>query len=262
MTKMDLMSNYGYSLSYQPIFDFKSGKLAAFEGLIRCQSNSTENLSAENIITLAKEHDTLHHVDMFAVDFTAGLIENLDLVGSQIMFNINMSMNTLVHRPSVFSIVKRLSVIAKHTPIVIELTETERLKDGKYRELSRIVGDLRDANIKIAIDDWGDGHACLKLLRLFKVDFVKLDHWVISDLCAPELDLSEQARRAEIVKEKVRFAKKLGMKVIMEGIEHAAHQNILPYIEPDFVQGFAYGRPLPFQSYEALIDRPSIPLAL
>jgi EAL domain-containing protein (putative c-di-GMP-specific phosphodiesterase class I) len=125
---------------------------------------------------------------------------------------------------------------------VLEITERSEAR------LSQVVADatrLRSLGFRLALDDVGSGNAGLAMLRELPVDFVKIDHAVIS---AAVEDTQAQAVLLAIIA----YARRAGAYVIAEGIES---EQILSFVrnadELDHAgdppikggQGFLLGRP-------------------
>lgn len=133
--------------------------------------------------------------------------------------------------------------------IVIEITEGLLLTNDCNVE--KQLNQLRSAGIQIAIDDFGTGYSALSYLKNFNVDYLKIDQSFIRDLCSDPNDLA--LCDAIIV-----MARKLGLKVIAEGIETQEQKDILIHAGCDIGQGYLFARPMPRKEFEALMSAPSL----
>ncbi|MDD5115412.1 MAG: EAL domain-containing protein, partial [Methylobacter sp.] len=128
--------------------------------------------------------------------------------------------------------------------VVIEITESLLL------DTKSIVNDklllFRDAGIQVAIDDFGTGYSSLAYLKLYDIDYLKIDQSFVSNLKADSNDLV--LCEAIIV-----MAHKLGMKVIAEGVETMDQRDLLIAAGCDYGQGYFFSRPVPTKEFEILL---------
>ena len=120
--------------------------------------------------------------------------------------------------------------------LVLEVTESVMMTDPD-RARSTLT-QLADVGIKIAIDDYGTGHASLTSLQHLPVSELKIDRSFIRHLAS---NATDQA----IVRSTIDLGHSLGLSVVAEGVEDAAALAILTSLGCDSVQGFHLCRPRP-----------------
>jgi EAL domain-containing protein (putative c-di-GMP-specific phosphodiesterase class I) len=120
--------------------------------------------------------------------------------------------------------------------IIVEITETVPLQ-ARGIELAN-VDALRALGVRIAIDDFGAGHASLQYLRGFAFDIIKIDRTYVSNLGNNRID-------AIIVSAICDIARSLPVEVIAEGIETQEQLTLLRLAGCTGFQGFLLGRPQP-----------------
>jgi len=126
--------------------------------------------------------------------------------------------------------------------VVAEITEHRRLDDAAFQ---RKLAPLRAAGGRVAIDDFGAGHASLSQVLAVAPDWIKLDMSLTQ-----QLDASPVARA--LAAAVVSFAAEVGISVIAEGVEDAGQVATLGALGIRFAQGYHFGRPVPV---EALLRR-------
>jgi PAS domain S-box-containing protein len=126
--------------------------------------------------------------------------------------------------------------------VVAEITEHRRLDDAAFQ---RKLAPLRAAGGRVAIDDFGAGHASLSQVLAVAPDWIKLDMSLTQ-----QLDDSAVARA--LAAAVVSFAAEVGIDVIAEGVEDAGQVATLRALGIRYAQGYHFGRPA---SVEALLDR-------
>ena len=97
---------------------------------------------------------------------------------------------------------------------------------------------LRALGCQVAIDDFGNGRSSLSTLRDVKSDLVKIDSTFIKGLGRDDHDEA-------IVAAIIAVARKLGRKVVAEGIERPVQAEVLRSLGCDYGQGYLFGPPGP-----------------
>ena len=150
----------------------------------------------------------------------------------EIYLSLNVSPKTLLSG----SFRKLVLENSDPTRVVVEVTEHARIED--YERLNSAFDRLRDAGVRLAIDDAGAGFASLRHILRLAPDFIKLDRTLIDGI---EYDRSRQALAAGLIS----FAEKIEATIIAEGIEHSAEVDVLTALGVGYGQGFFIAKPAP-----------------
>ncbi len=121
--------------------------------------------------------------------------------------------------------------------LVIELTESALLHAGSTAVTN--VLELHDLGIRVALDDFGTGFAALGYLSWLPVDVVKVDRQVIDPRVAEP--------PAALMRAVVDLAHSIGALALAEGVENEETAQRVELAGFDLVQGFRYGRPVPWE---------------
>jgi EAL domain-containing protein (putative c-di-GMP-specific phosphodiesterase class I) len=97
---------------------------------------------------------------------------------------------------------------------------------------------LRATAVRTALDDFGAGHAALGHIKQLEVDTLKIDRSFV-------MRLVEDERDAAIVHSLVDLGRRLGVRVVAEGVETQAAWTRLAEWQCDEAQGYFVGRPMP-----------------
>jgi EAL domain-containing protein (putative c-di-GMP-specific phosphodiesterase class I) len=89
----------------------------------------------------------------------------------------------------------------------------------------------------VAIDDFGTGYSSLGYLRQRPIDVVKIDKTFIDGMVESEQQLA-------LVDGIISLAQSQGLTVIAEGIEDAAHRDLLARLGCPLGQGFLFSSPV------------------
>jgi len=120
--------------------------------------------------------------------------------------------------------------------IVLELTEHHKISD--YIAMKRRLQPLKDAGMRLAIDDAGAGYASMRHILQLRPDVIKLDMSLIRDI---HLQPEHQSLLAALQV----FARTQGYSVVAEGIEVAEELSFLRTAAVCCGQGFHLMRPQP-----------------
>src|SRR6185369_3448394 len=113
--------------------------------------------------------------------------------------------------------------------ITAEITESVLLVDQEA--VAERLAVLREAGLRIAVDDFGTGYASLAYLTTLPLDMIKIDRGLISDLVGGERDRI-------VVKALIHLARELDLNVVVEGVETAAQLALIAECGCDLYQGF------------------------
>jgi predicted signal transduction protein with EAL and GGDEF domain len=124
--------------------------------------------------------------------------------------------------------------------LTMELTESEVLTDSVAR---RRLTDLGKLGVGIAADDFGSGFASYASLVDLPFTTLKIDRTML-------MQIDREPQRTEMqLRSILDMAATLGLKVIAEGVETSAQEDLLLALGCDFAQGYFFGRPAPAASW-------------
>lgn len=131
--------------------------------------------------------------------------------------------------------------------LVVELTESACVED--VEQVAASFQQLREAGIRVSLDDFGTEHSTLTLLRDLPVDEVKIDQSFV-------LQLNQEKRRdAAIVESTIALCNRLGICVVVEGLETQETIDIIENYDIESMQGFFFARPMPISDFETYIQK-------
>jgi EAL domain-containing protein (putative c-di-GMP-specific phosphodiesterase class I) len=106
-----------------------------------------------------------------------------------------------------------------------------------------IATNLRASGIRLALDNFGIGHANLHYLQVLPLDQLKFD-------VHPVQSAAVESRSEKIVIATIGLGRSLGMIMIAEGIEQKGQATLLSSLGRDIGQGWLFGRPMPGDKIE------------
>jgi diguanylate cyclase (GGDEF)-like protein/PAS domain S-box-containing protein len=135
--------------------------------------------------------------------------------------------------------------------LILEVTESALMTD--VVTASETLHALKDLGVRVAVDDFGVGHASLKQLKeLLPVDMLKIDKSFVDGLT------TEVEDRA-IIEAVLILARSLGLDTVAEGVEDAEQAAALRGLDCRLAQGFHFSRPVSPEEISALLDAEPAP---
>jgi EAL domain-containing protein (putative c-di-GMP-specific phosphodiesterase class I) len=120
--------------------------------------------------------------------------------------------------------------------VCLEITETAMMADPAA--MASTLTTLKGIGVRLAVDDFGIGHASLRQLReLLPVDTLKIDKSFVDGI-------TTNADDAAIVEGVVRLAHSLGLQAVAEGVETAEQVAMLRAWSCQAGQGYHFARPI------------------
>ena len=119
--------------------------------------------------------------------------------------------------------------------IEIEVTETGLLDTSTMVRENLL--RLREAGVRLTLDDFGVGFSSLAHLRDLPIHRLKIDR-------SFTVECMRDARTLTIVKAVIEMARSLGIQVTAEGIETQTQQTWMQHLGCDSAQGYLFSRPL------------------
>ena len=128
----------------------------------------------------------------------------------------------------------------------LELEITETMLMANPERATELLNELADLGVRIAVDDFGVGHASLTYLTNLPVSILKIDRSFISRMGMSDRDTA-------VVAALVDLSDRLGMVSVAEGIEDESTLSQLTSLGCDEVQGFLLARPVPADEIDGLV---------
>lgn len=230
--------NNEFVVDYQPIIELRNGFMVGAEALIRWERPGFGLLYPGAFIEIAEQSDLIVDIGRWVIDKVCEDLGSWPKShGRSPMVSVNLAARQLPIDTLVPSIVSALRRNGLHpNRLGFEITESMGISD--LAAVDRNLGKLSELGCRIAIDDFGIGHATLDYLRRFSMaDVLKIDRSFIAGLGASRED-------SAIVHASIALASSLGLQVIAEGVENVDQLADLQELGCRFAQGFGLGKPV------------------
>ncbi|MCL5116892.1 MAG: EAL domain-containing protein [Firmicutes bacterium] len=239
-TVWDLSRLYGawreaaaLNVVFQPLVHIPSGQAFGFEALSRPQLNR-QSIPIGILLESASTVNQLSDFDRFALPAILNSASQLNYPEALRLF-INFSPLTLLNPDFIFDAFRAPGIRIKPAQVVIEISERESIPEAI--DLESLLMPYRDANMKIALDDFGAGYSGLNRLVSLQPDYAKIDLNLVRDI-------DKNAAKHALVESTVLFAGRSGqLQLLAEGIETPAELAALHELGISLGQGHLLGRP-------------------
>jgi len=227
-------------LVYQPIIELATGKMVSAEALVRWNHPTLGVVSPSEFIPVAEESGLIVALGRWVqTEACRALLRwrTQDPEHAPKSISVNVSRAELaLGRPllvQVCGILERVGLPAQC--LQLEVTEREVMRNAD--SFQKLIHDLQDLGIKIAMDDFGTGTSSLGLLRNYPFNTIKIDQSFVKDLGRSRDVLALNHAIINLVEN-------LGMASLAEGVEEPAQAAILQSLGCRFGQGYLFSRPV------------------
>ena len=237
-----------FVLHYQPVIELSSGRIAAFEALIRWPHETRGLISPAEFVPLAEETSLILPIGRWVLREACRQLRCWQDADARLA-SLSISVNLSARQFSDEGLVGQVADVLEETGLSpaclkLEITESVLMVNAQLA-LTRLA-QLRAMGIGISMDDFGTGYSSLSYLQRFPIDTLKIDQSFIAAM-------GHTVEGAEIVRAILNLGKALHLEVIAEGAESAAQVDMLRDMGCPLTQGFFFSRPLPHHEAEALL---------
>ena len=238
-----------FKLFYQPLVSLTDGKMVGAEALIRWRDAELGDISPSEFIPIAEESGLIVSLGDWVVREACRARQEWRMQGLDVPpVSINMAGVQLRQLGCVEGLLDVLNEYGvSPNEIEVEVTETGLLDTSAVSRENLV--RMRNAGIRIALDDFGVGFSSLAHLRDLPIHRLKIDR-------SFTVECMRDARTLTIVKAVIEMARSLGINVTAEGIETQAQQTWMQHLGCDSAQGYLFARPMNGDDFVKLfIDR-------
>ncbi|OOC13558.1 diguanylate phosphodiesterase [Dickeya dadantii] len=225
---------------YQPVISTESQEIYGVEVLARWHHPESGFISPDIFIPLCEQSGliipmTRSLMSSVVRDFAS----RLDTLPDHLHIGINIS---ALHCQSDDFITDCQNFIAafgeKKVHLMIEITEREKIDITP--ETIAFFKKLSNAGVLIALDDFGTGYSNFDYLRKLHVNVIKIDQSFVSMID------ENDPQSSTLVNCVIDLAQQMNLMTVAEGVETEYQAAFLSRKQINFMQGYFFSRPLPF----------------
>ncbi|HEY1486452.1 MAG TPA: bifunctional diguanylate cyclase/phosphodiesterase [Micromonosporaceae bacterium] len=203
----------------QPAVDLDTGTPIGVETLVRWHHPRRGLLAPAEFITIVDESDLVAEFTRYVIDRSLSLACGWAADGVALPISVNLSPRSLADAslPDDIEAMLKLHGVAPNM-LVLEITEGAVV--GSHAVVGEVLAALRGIGIQLAVDDFGTGYSSLTFLTKVQVDEVKVDSSFIGAMVS-------SPAAAAIIRTAIDLGRRLGVRVVAEGVETAAQRTAL-----------------------------------
>ncbi|MGO9956756.1 MAG: putative bifunctional diguanylate cyclase/phosphodiesterase [Solirubrobacteraceae bacterium] len=235
-----------FELRYQPMFHLRSGKIAAFEGLVRWRHPDRGLVPPLDFIPIAEQTGMILEIGRWVLEHGC---RQLTAWRRRAPIALSLNVSTLELQQPDYTGSVRDAIHGAFPPpaLILEVTESQPLHDvpGVLETLQT----LKALGVRLALDDFGTGYGTLINLSRVPIDLLKI--------AKPFLDAIDdehhQRNPRGLLAGTIGLGRHLGLTTVGEGIEHREQCELLIELGCDLGQGYHLGRPLDAAAADQLL---------
>ncbi|MBQ1311521.1 MAG: EAL domain-containing protein [Blautia sp.] len=230
---------------YQPVIRTCTGQLCGFEALARWTDPETGMITPDEFIPVMEREGLIHLLDAGILRQVCARIRlSIDNGETPVPVSVNLS-------PLDFTLCDIFTVAddivscyqIPHDYVCFEITGGVMEEDLRMEILER----FRTAGYQIWMDDFGSAGSSVNMLKEFLFDGLKLDTGLLQPF---------HLRTKQTVNGIVRMARAMNIRTLSEGVETEEQFAWLRDAGCEKVQGYYFGRPMPYEeAISNILDR-------
>lgn len=237
---------------YQPIIRCMDWQVAGYEVFCRFDFHHSLETNTQEVIELIENMNLVSELDMLAYQTAFRQMASF-LKRNDRFLNLNLSPNT---RHDLSEFLKCMVALASQEKIdlnrvVIDINEVK--SPALSLQFEPLLKPLRELGVSFALDDLKSGFDLPEVLETKQFRYLRLSRKLIEKK-------HEKNEYYQIIRFLVRLCHRFNVSVIAEGVETREEAQTLSYLGVDYMQGYLFAKPLPYQ--QLLEAEPKITLEL
>lgn len=240
------MEQGGLEPWFQPQIDLNKRELVGLEVLCRLRDRKKGIVPPNQFIETMERSDLIKQVTLELVRDALDKVSNLREHTSEFTTSFNFSAKMFDDEAFVSEFIDLINDSSVPNELVIvEITETSTAA----KPLSELEGASRIAiaGCGLSIDDFGCGSATFDRLHSLPFTELKIDKKYL-----PTKEMSEADRA--LLESTINMARRLGMQVVVEGVETYAQWEMVQHLGCERAQGFFISAAMPYSSVCSWIE--------
>ncbi|MCV3765126.1 putative bifunctional diguanylate cyclase/phosphodiesterase [Rhizobium sp. TRM95796] len=226
------IANKEIRVVFQPLVDASTREVTGVEALARWTSPTRGPVSPEIFIRVAEKAGLIDQLGFQVLRLA--ILEGVRWPGIGVAVNVSPLQ---LRNPDFCRQVRDILAKSGFDPARLTIEVTESALISNPDQAKRAFNGLREAAVKIALDDFGCGYASIGTLREFGFDSMKVDRSLV-------IGLHQDNNGGAILQATVALANALHLPVTAEGIETEEQATAVRLCGCDKLQGFLFSKPV------------------
>ena len=235
-----------FEVYYQPQVNGHSDSLIGMEALVRWKHPQMGFIFPSKFIPLAETTGLIVQLDRYVMREAMHQLHTWYAEGlNPGVLALNLSLQQIKQKDFI-EYVEQLFIDTECKPEWVEFEVTESSIMTNTQEAIKVLKQLSDLGVTIAVDDFGTGYSSLSYLKKLPIDKLKIDQSFVRELPDDEED-------AAITQAVIALAKSLKLNIIAEGVETKEQKEFIVQNGCDNIQGYYYSRAVDKEQFEAIL---------
>jgi diguanylate cyclase (GGDEF)-like protein/PAS domain S-box-containing protein len=236
------IENNELSLYYQPKIDLSNDSVMGMEALIRWNNPDLGFVPPDKFIPISEENGLILPIGDWVINKALEDTARLHREGfTNLKVAVNLSLRQFMKKDIVQHIREAINASGIEN-FSFEFEITENIFTEDLSTITKVMNEISSLNIKFAIDDFGTGYSSIGYLKKMPISTLKIDRSYINSI---DTDPDNES----IVSSVILMSKSLGLNIVAEGAETEEQVQILKEMGCNIVQGYYYGRPMPYDEF-------------
>ena len=235
------IDNQEFITYYQPVVNLMSSKIVGLEALVRWQHPQLGVLPPSEFLGLAEDTGLILNISESVMRSACFQTREWQLQGfNNLRIAVNVSARQFQQKDFIDRVIQILEE-SRLDPSCLELELTETSIMENPESAAKLLTQIRQLGVRVAVDDFGTGYSSLSYLKRLPIDTLKLDRSFVNGVTTDPDD-------AALVMAIVTLAHNLRLRVVAEGVETNEQLNFLRLLRCDEGQGYLFSRPQPVET--------------
>ncbi len=227
----------GFELCFQPIVVSTDGELFAAETLLRFHTQTGEYVPPLELVSILEESGLIIPVGKWIIKNALEMCKKCRERYPDFVISVNLSYIQLLKSPLYEDIAEALEAAQMPpTCLIVELTESGHLENTPA--VQNVWKKLKKLGVSIALDDFGTGYSNLINIGNLRPNIIKIDRSFTVKALRNDYE-------HELLIHIIKMVHRIGLNLVVEGIETHDELEKINELNPDYIQGFYYSKPCP-----------------
>ncbi|MBO7452803.1 MAG: EAL domain-containing protein [Clostridiales bacterium] len=235
--------NKSFQVYYQPIWNYKDGKVRSAEALCRLFDDEYGMIPPDEFIPASERNGAILEIGKMVFEEVCRFYQEGRLKALGIEYvEVNLSVVQCMSRDleKIFEeILQKYSLNA--SCINLEITESATAENRKL--LIDKIDILRAQGFSFSLDDYGTGYSNISYMYEMPFNIIKIDKSILWKAIDPETGKG-QSNALIYLENTIRMLKEMNYCVLVEGVESLEQKLFLEEHECDYLQGYYFSKPV------------------